>query len=67
MAFLSAVTYLAVGIIGFHYFLELTWPSAFYLAVQTSLTVGFGDICGAGRVGRHLPRLVAYMMTLLKI
>ena len=39
-----AVTYLALGVICFHELLDLTWSAAFYFAVTTSLTVGYGDI-----------------------
>ena len=44
VAVVSALSYLAAGIIGFHYLLDLTWCSAFYFAVTTSMTVGYGDI-----------------------
>jgi hypothetical protein len=39
-----AVTYLTFGIVSFKLLLNLTWPSAFYFAVATALTVGYGDI-----------------------
>ena len=44
VALLLAVSYLAFGIVSFHFLLDLTWTSAFYFAVTTSLTVGYGDI-----------------------
>jgi hypothetical protein len=44
VAVVSALSYLAAGIVGFHYLLKLTWCSAFYFAVTTSMTVGYGDI-----------------------
>lgn len=44
VASLSALSYLAAGVVGFHYLLDLKWSSAFYFAVTTSMTVGYGDI-----------------------
>ena len=40
----SAISYILLGVICFHFLLDLTWVSAFYFAVTTSLTVGYGDI-----------------------
>jgi len=40
----AALAYLCSGIVAFHLLLNLTWASAFYFAVTTSLTVGYGDI-----------------------
>lgn len=44
VALVACVSYLFLGVIGFHFCLGLTWTSAFYFAVTTSLTVGYGDI-----------------------
>ena len=44
IALCAALAYLCSGIVGFHLLLDLTWSSAFYFAVTTSLTVGYGDI-----------------------
>ena len=44
VAALLAVSYLGIGVVCFHSILDLTWASAFYFAVTTSLTVGYGDI-----------------------
>ena len=44
IALFAALAYLSSGIVGFHLLLNLTWSSAFYFAVTTSLTVGYGDI-----------------------
>ena len=44
VALLVALAYLCSGVVAFHLLLNLTWPSAFYFAVTTSLTVGYGDI-----------------------
>ena len=44
VALLVALAYLCSGVVAFHLLLKLTWPSAFYFAVTTSLTVGYGDI-----------------------
>ena len=44
VALVVALAYLCSGVVAFHLLLNLTWPSAFYFAVTTSLTVGYGDI-----------------------
>ena len=44
VASVTVLLYLIFGIVAFHYLLNLTWASAFYFAVTTSLTVGYGDI-----------------------
>ena len=44
VALFATIAYLAMGVVGFHTILHLTWASAFYFAVTTSLTVGYGDI-----------------------
>ena len=44
VAALLIILWLATGVVCFRALLDLTWASAFYFAVTTSLTVGYGDI-----------------------
>ena len=44
IALFVAFAYLCSGVVAFHLLLDLTWSAAFYFAVTTSLTVGYGDI-----------------------
>lgn len=48
-----AAAWLAFGIICFHELLDLTWAAAFYFAVTTSMTVGYGDIDGWNPMSRN--------------
>lgn len=53
LALLCAFTYLFFGVVVFHLIMDLTWASALYFAVTTSLTVGYGDIDAWASLSRN--------------